>query len=56
MKRKTLDVLFSVGGLMLAGLLLLAGLVHASKTPENKTLGTPQPARVAGVGPYLAGV
>jgi hypothetical protein len=30
MKRKTLDVLFSVGGLVLAGLLLIAGLVLTS--------------------------
>jgi hypothetical protein len=27
MKRKTLDILFSIGGLGLAGLLLIAGLV-----------------------------
>lgn len=51
MKRRTLDVLFSVGGLVLAGLLL-----HAFKTPEDKTFATPQPARVAGVGPYFAGI
>jgi hypothetical protein len=30
MKRKTLDILFSVGGLLLAGLLLIAGLVLTS--------------------------
>ena len=47
-------VAFIFAGLL--ALLSLAGLVHAFKTPEDETLGTPQPARVAGVGPYLAGV
>ena len=64
MKRRTLDVLFSVGGLMLAGLLLVLAVVMTSnanssktfKTPEDETFATPQPARVAGVGPYLAGI
>ena len=27
MKRRTLDILFSIGGLLLAGLLLIAGIV-----------------------------
>jgi hypothetical protein len=36
MKRRTLDVLFSVGGLVLAGLLLVAGLVlHSNANFAN---------------------
>jgi hypothetical protein len=36
MKRRTLDILFSVGGLVLAGLLLIAGLVLASNASFAK--------------------
>jgi hypothetical protein len=37
MKRKTLDIMFSVGGLVLAGLLLIAGLVLSSNASFAKT-------------------
>ena len=41
MKRRTLDILFSIGGLALAGLLLIAGLVltatRTSPTPTSPT-------------------
>lgn len=37
MKRKTLDVLFSIGGLVLAGLLLVAGLVLSSNASFANT-------------------
>jgi len=47
-------VAFIFAGLL--ALLSLAGLVHAFKTPEDKTFATPQPARTAAVGPYLAGI
>jgi hypothetical protein len=42
MKRRTLDVLFSVGGLVLAGLLLTAGLVLASNANFAKNYVTNQ--------------
>jgi hypothetical protein len=47
-------VAFIFAGLL--ALLSLAGLVHAFKTPQDKTFAAPQPARVAVVGPYFAGV
>ena len=37
MKRKTLDILFSLGGLVLAGLLLVAGLVLTSNASFART-------------------
>ena len=41
----------------LLALLSLAGLVHAFKTPADKTFAAaPQPAHAAMVGPYFAGV
>jgi hypothetical protein len=47
-------VAFVFAGLL--ALLSLAGLVHASKTPEDETFATPQPAQTAAVAPNLAGV
>jgi hypothetical protein len=37
MKRKTLDIMFSIGGLVLAGLLLIAGLVLTSNANFART-------------------
>ena len=59
-----------VGGLVLAGVLLVLAVIMTSKAnfskndvndqlsqhPEDKTVATRQPARVAGVGPYFAGI
>ena len=42
MKRRTLDILFSVGGLVLAGLLLVAGLVLTSNANFAKNYVTDQ--------------
>jgi hypothetical protein len=42
MKRRTLDVLFSVGGVVLAGLLVVAGLVLASNANFANTYVTDQ--------------
>ena len=42
MKRRTLDILFSIGGLVLAGLLLLAGIVLTSNANFAKNYVTNQ--------------
>ena len=42
MKRRTLDILFSIGGLVLAGLLLVAGLVLTSNANFANTYVTDQ--------------
>lgn len=42
MKRKTLDILFSIGGLVLAGLLLIAGLVLTANANFANTYVTDQ--------------
>jgi len=42
MKRRTLDILFSIGGLVLAGLLLVAGLVLTSNANFANTYVTSQ--------------
>jgi hypothetical protein len=42
MKRRTLDILFSVGGLLLAGLLMAAGVVLASNASFAKNYVTDQ--------------
>jgi hypothetical protein len=42
MKRRTLDILFSIGGLVLAGLLLVAGFVLSSNATFAKTYVTDQ--------------
>lgn len=42
MKRRTLDILFSVGGLALAGLLAILGLVMTSNADFSKTYVTDQ--------------